>query len=59
MKKTYISPNTLVVELRCKNCILADSLQMFSSTTVEDSNGGWVKEENPPINDVNVWDDEW
>ncbi len=59
MKKTYISPNTLVVELRCKNCILADSLQMFSSTTVEDSNGGWVKEEQTGSSSGSIWDDEW
>ena len=58
MKKTYISPNTLVVELRCKSCILTGSLQMLD-TPVSGDNGGWVKEENSPISDVNVWDDEW
>ena len=58
MKKTYISPNTLVVELRCKSCILEGSMQLMNNTVSGDA-GGWVKEENPPINDVNVWDEEW
>ena len=56
MKKTYISPNTLVVELRCKSCILEGSLKVMNEVADE---GGWVKEDNPSMNDVNVWDEEW
>ena len=58
MKKTYISPEFVAVELRCKSYMLEGSL-IRSANTVEDGNGGWVKEDYPPISDKNVWDDEW
>ena len=58
MKKTYISPSTLTVELRCKSCILEGSLQKVGNT-VNGVNGGWVKEENTYITDKSLWDEEW
>ena len=56
MKKTYISPNTLIVEFSAKSAILQMSI---NSKEVDGANAGWVKEDNPTINDVNVWDEEW
>lgn len=58
MKKIYISPSTLVVELRCKNYLLEGSYQVFT-TTASGSEGGWTREENASYSDKNVWDDEW
>ena len=59
MKKTYISPEFLVVELRC-NQMLAESMMFGSSEQTADVNsGGFVKEESTPITDKSVWDDEW
>ena len=58
MKKTYISPELLVVKLTTERVLLEGSLQLYS-TTVEDDLGGWVKEDNSPISGSNVWDEEW
>lgn len=59
MKKTYISPTFVTVELRCKNYMLEGSLIINGDRTVSGDNGGWVKEDNSPINDKNLWDNEW
>ena len=58
MKKTYISPELLVVKLTTERVLLEGSLQL-NSTTVSGDLGGWVKEDNGPIGNVNVWDEEW
>jgi len=58
MKKTYISPESLLVELRCTQ-MLAESVGINSTTTTTGTNGGWVKEDNSPITDKNIWDEEW
>ena len=55
MKKTYISPNTLVVEIRT-NHMLAESVFINASST---ETAGWTREENASYSDKNVWDDEW
>ena len=57
MKKKYISPNTLAVELRCKNHLLEGSYHI-EDTTVSDTEGGWVKEQNT-FSDKNIWEEEW
>lgn len=57
MKKTYICPEFLLVELRCSQ-MLAESYTR-SETQVSGTSGGWVKEENTTITDKNVWDEEW
>ena len=57
MKKIYQSPEALIIEIQIrKNLLFATS-----DTTVSGDNGGWVKEEdnNNPISDKNIWDDEW
>ena len=60
MKKTYISPEILLVELRCKANILQMSLQANGTRTITtEGDGGWVKEENSPISDKSLWDSEW
>jgi hypothetical protein len=60
MKKTYISPELLLVELRCSQ-MLAESVpvDVNGATTTIGTSGGWVKEENTTVSDVNVWDEEW
>ena len=56
MKKTYISPEFLVVKLTCSS-LIADSFAKYA--TGADADVVPVKENNPPIGDVNVWDEEW
>jgi len=58
MKKTYISPSTLCVEIRC-NQMLAESIGIDSDITVtEVGNAGWVKEESN-LTSKSIWDNEW
>jgi len=59
MKKTYISPEMLTVQLGTCH-MMAESLPVFSSTsesvpTIESESEILTKE----ISDVNVWDNEW
>ena len=56
MKKTYISPESLVVKLSCKS-LVATSLSKYSEGA--DDGVVLVKEDYPPISDKNVWDEEW
>ena len=48
MKKTYIQPETLVVNLATEGMIAA-SLQMHSDKTVDTSNGGQLTNKKNPI----------
>ena len=57
MKKTYISPEFILVELRGIQ-MLAESVPV-DGNTASGTSGGWVKEENTSITDKNVWDNEW
>ena len=59
MKKTYISPEFLFVELRGIQ-MLAESVPVGKGTATGDA-GGWVKEEEDynPISDKKIWNDEW
>jgi hypothetical protein len=60
MKKTYISPNFLLVELRCKVNMLEGSIQADGNRTITTAaDGNWVKGNSSTVSDVNVWDDEW
>ena len=58
MKKTYISPEMLTVQLGTVH-MMAESMfvDTAGTTSVTDGSGGWVKETTP--SDVNVWDKEW
>ena len=56
MKKTYISPEFLLIELRCSN-MLAESVALGGGSA-SGGNGGWAKE-STPITDKSVWDEEW
>ena len=56
MKKTYISPAFLTVNLQAKGRFLEGSMIISGETA---GRGGWVKEENTSVSDVNVWDEEW
>jgi len=60
MKKTYIIPTELIVELNsgaiCQSLIIGSGNGSDSTT----GNGtDLVKEENSNITDINIWDDEW
>ena len=57
MKKTYISPEMLTVQLGTCH-MMAESLNINSTNTIQNSNDILVKEQNTP-SDVNVWDEEW
>jgi len=60
MKKTYISPEFLAVELNSGS--ICQSLVVGSGNTDASSGDGTdlVKEESSdPIRDVNLWDEEW
>ena len=48
MKKTYIQPETLVVNLATEGMIAA-SLQMHSDKSVDTSNGGQLTNKKNPI----------
>ncbi len=58
MKKTYISPATLTVQLGTVQ-MMAESLTINrgSSTSIQNSGDILVKEDNS--SDVNLWDNEW
>ena len=61
MKKTYISPEFILVELSGIQ-LLAESIpvDLTGETTASGNSGGWAKEENDNmISDKNIWDDEW
>lgn len=55
MKKIYISPEFLLIELRCTE-MLAESIGIGEGTA---DDGGWVKEESTSTSNKSIWDDEW
>ena len=58
MKKTYISPAFVMVQMSVSRAILtATSMALDSSNTITDSGDILVKEST--VSDVNVWDSEW
>ena len=58
MKKTYISPEMLTVQLGTVH-MMAESLTIASGgATINSSSDILVKEQNTP-SDVNLWDSEW
>lgn len=60
MKKTYISPELLAIECRCKSHMLQGSIHTDSNYTItNETDGSWTKEENNTISDKNLWDEEW
>ena len=58
MKKTYISPTSLTVQLGTTQ-MMSQSLTINrgSSTSIQNSGDILVKEDN--TSDVNLWDNEW
>ena len=56
MKKTYISPETIVVRLM-PTTIIAESLTVNSETV--NSNEVLTKEDVSTGGSTNVWDEEW
>ena len=61
MKKTYQSPEALVVKIQIQRSLLLSA----SDTTVSGENGGWVKELADDddcwmsSDKSSVWDEEW
>lgn len=55
MKKTYISPELMLIELQA-NQMIAESLPYDPDTTVEEG-GQYVKEDFSFRDRSNVWDD--
>ena len=58
MKKTYISPNMLVVRLAMVQPI-AGSLTTTSATFYDDNATGAAMVKESASGDVNIWDEEW
>ena len=58
MKKTYISPAFIAVELRC-NQMLAESTLGIKSGDIDSEGSVLVKEDNSPVTNKSVWDEEW
>lgn len=57
MKKTYKTPEILVVQIRTKSVILQLSV---NPDEISGENAGWTKEyDNSTISGKNVWEDEW
>jgi len=58
MKKTYISPKFLTVELRTMNMM---ALSMNNTEQIDNSNMNDYEQDvkGISITDKNVWDDEW
>ena len=59
MKKTYISPNMLVVRLGMTQPLAASQFGLNSDSGNSLSAGDILVKEDNNVNDVNVWDDEW
>ena len=59
MKKTYISPELVAVELHSRSTVLSGSLVIDGTKTVSGTDGGWVKEESSSVTNKSVWDEEW
>ena len=57
MKKTYISPKLLVMEVNCERMI-AESLQVNSSLDLGSSTN-FVKSDRSSRGSYSVWDEDW
>ena len=57
MKKTYISPNMLVVQLAVTQHLAVSNLSVDRTQTLDSSSDILVKESTS--GDVNLWDEEW
>ena len=59
MKKTYISPKFLTVELRTVN-MMALSMNSTEQITSSNINNDYVQDvKGTPVNNKSVWDEEW
>lgn len=56
MKKTYIYPEILAVELRTKH-MMAQSLSISMEDVIDDENDILVKDYGK--NNTSIWDEEW
>ena len=58
MKKTYITPTTLMVAVQ-QQMVIADSILYDSSKTVKDNDDIGVKGDSFGRSNYNVWNDDW
>ena len=60
-KRIYISPSAFVCEISGKPILSATSIVIVGGEGKinSDSDIGFIKEQNPQISDINLWDDEW
>ena len=58
MKKTYISPKSLIVQMRPFSAILQASM-IINNDTNNALGDGEILVKGNVISDVNVWDSEW
>ena len=57
MKKTYISPELLVIKIGCRAFVATSSFDKYD--TGADGGVVLVKENNSGSSSGSVWDDEW
>lgn len=57
MKKIYIIPNVMVVNIVNTHHLMQNSIKV-DAKTVNDDDGGWVKE-NKTVDNESIWDNEW
>ena len=57
MKKTYINPSIMVVNLGMVRPIAASGLQSTLGNEYDSGDVTYTKENN--ITDINIWDEEW
>ena len=58
MKKTYISPELLIVQMRPVSAILQASTMSLDNAADNALNSGEILSKEVSTN-VNIWDDEW
>ena len=58
MKKTYIAPSMEVIKVGATS-MMASSLKMDDSTTVDTSNGGQLGREDNTPSLPNIWEQRW
>jgi hypothetical protein len=56
MKKSYITPQILITEMRCKQLFATSQLDVDTTNTVDIQ---YVKGESSSPSRYNVWDDDW
>ena len=59
MKKTYISPESLIVRLAPRSTVLTTSYVGLDNSEGNKLGSGEILVKESSVNDVNLWDSEW